>query len=740
MCSPIRPLLVLVACAWLAGGALAGAQEPGALTGLVRTIDGTPLPQVVILVQGPEGSRSAVTGPGGRYRAEGLRPGAHALAAQAPGFLLSPDRWYVPSGETRLDLTLAPAPIREHVVVAATRGDAALSTLGVSATVLDARTIAEREPSDLLGLLQQVPGVAVARAGGFGLAGSAFVRGGESRFALILVDGVPVNEPGGFHNFGGQIPLELGSVEVVRGAASSLYGTDALAGVVQILTRRAGADERPGVAAEAEVGDFSWRRVQGTTSGRSGRLDWTLGLQRLETDNQQPNSAFTQNAGAASLGAGLGARSDLRLVVRADTSRTGTPGQTAFGRPDLDASYERDAFIAGVQLRHLRERATHELRAGFSQSGQLSLNPEDSGSFVPEFEEHLGSYPVSDFPNPEGFQNDTRRLSFGYRAEVQVSGSHLLTLGGEADREAGEMGDRREDPLRPERTNLGVYLQDRVVLVDRVFVTVGARLEHNHSYGTTLVPRAALAWRVRGGADATTLRASGGEGVKEPSFLESFGVSTFARGNPDLKPERSRTYDLGVEQRLFGSRLRAEVVLFHHSYRDQIAYAITDYTTFEGSYVNLGETRARGLELSLAVAPVEGLRLDASYTLLDGEILTSTGSFDPVLAEGRSLLRRPRHQGSASAHLRGGRIDGGMTVQLVGRRGDSDFLGLGLTENQGYTRLDARLRVRLTHGLEAFAAGENLADRTYQEVLGYPALGRSLRLGLRYLGGRGCGD
>jgi vitamin B12 transporter len=186
-----------------------------------------------------------------------------------------------------------------------------------------------------------------------------------------------------------------------------------------------------------------------------------------------------------------------------------------------------------------------------------------------------------------------------------------------------------------------------------------------------------------------------------------------------------------VEQRLGGDRLRAEATVFHHDYLDQIAYHLVDPTTYQGTYVNLGRTRARGLELACEAAPTPRVRLGASYTVLDGEVLVSSSDFDPVYAAGQPLLRRPRHQGSAWARADLGRLTLGANVVAVGRRTDSDFVGLGLTENSGYTRLDARAHLRLGAALELFVAGENLLDGRYQEVLGYPALGRSVRVGVR---------
>jgi len=701
----------------------------GAVAGTVRTPEGSPVPQLVLVLTGPGGERSLATGPEGRFRAGRLAPGSYTIAVDAPGFALAAGaRAEVADAEVHLDLVVAPAPVREHVVVSATRGDAAASTLGVGVTAVDGERIAEREAPTLLHVLEEVPGVSVARAGGQGLQASAFVRGGESRFARVLVDGVPVNEPGGYYNFGSALPLELERVEVVRGAASSLYGTDALAGVIHLVTRRAAPGEAASLHGEAEAGGFARRRFQGGSSGRRGRLDWNVGALRLTTDNQEPNSRFEQTAAAASLGLALGARTDARLLARGGSSGHGTPGPTAFGRPDRDARYDRDDLVLGAHLRHGRGPVSHELHAGFSQARQLSLNPASSGTFTARWGDAVGdSY--DDFPDPEGFRNDTRRVAAGYEAEVQAGGRQLVTLGADVERESGEIGD---GPTRIDaaRTNVGAYLQDRVVAGARVFVTLGGRLERNDSFGTRLVPRAAVAWRVRPGADATTLRASAGLGIKEPSFFESFGVSIYARGNPDLKPERSRTLDAGVEQRLLGGRLRGELTLFHHGYRDQIAYQ-SDPHTYQGTYVNLGQTRARGLELALEAAPAPGLRVAAQYTYLDGRIQVSGGVFDRIYAAGRPLLRRPKHAGTLTAAVQRGRVGVGATVVYTGRRADSDFVGLGLLENEPYTRVDARARVRLGAGVEAFAVAENLLDREYQEVLGFPALGRSVRGGLR---------
>jgi vitamin B12 transporter len=725
----VRPVLA----ALLSLGSWALAADRGALNGVIRTIGGSPVPQIALRVEGPGCDRAVVSGPDGRFRLAGLVAGSYSLKLEAPGFVLSPTATAQVQTDqaTTVELTLLPAPVREYVVVSATRNEATTSSLGTTVAVLDATRIAERESSSFLNLVQEVPGVSVARSGGVGAQGTIFLRGGASNFARVLVDGVPVNEPGGAWNFGPQLPFELERVEVVKGAASSLYSTDALAGVIHLATRRPALGERASWRGEAEGGSFSWQRYGVGSSGRRGGLDWNAGMQYLDTDNEQPNAGFRETSGALSAGAAIGPQSSLRLLLRADDSRLGTPGPTAYGRPDLDASFDVTAVVAGLSFRHAGPRVAHEARAGWTRSDQLSRNPLDSGSFLPQAGDLVAAFPYSDFADPLGFQNDTRRLSVGYQADVRVDGRHLLSAGIDVEHESGQLGARSDGLfLSPTRTNVGAYVQDRLD-VGRLFATIGARIERNDSFGTKVVPRVALGYRARGGADATTLRASAGTGIKEPDFFQSFGTASYALGNPDLEPERSRTFDVGVEQRAFRGRVRADVTFFHHDYRDEIAYQY-DFASGRGTYVNLGRTRGRGVEVALSASPRPRLSVSAEYTYLDGEVLVSTNGFDPVYAEGQPLVRQPKHQGSLSARFGSERFSVGASLVGVGRRADSDFVGIGLTSNDPYARVDARAHGQLLRGLSAYVVAENILDRKYQEVLGYPALGRAVRVGLRF--------
>src|SRR5262245_533914 len=281
--------LPAVSSALVAGPAWA---QEGPLVGTARTTDGAALPHVLLTLRGPGGTRTVVTGPEGRYHAA-LPTGAYTVTAETPGLVAKgAHEANVAAGESRLDLVLGPAAVREQIVVSATRSEAAASTLGTTVSSLDRERIEERAASDTLTLFHELPGAATARTGGVGSQGSLFVRGGESRFARVMVDGVPVNQPGGAYDFGNALPLEWDRVEMVRGAASSLYGTDALAGVVQFVTRRGQGDLNGRL--EAEGGENDWMRFLGSADGASGAFDWNVGLQHVSTDNEVPNNAFEQ--------------------------------------------------------------------------------------------------------------------------------------------------------------------------------------------------------------------------------------------------------------------------------------------------------------------------------------------------------------------------------------------------------------------------------------------------------------
>ncbi len=693
------------------------------IRGLVRTQDGRPVSQAVVRLSSPSASHEAVTGARGEFRLD-LPDGTYTAAVR--GFEVDASPVLVAGRDVAIDISLRPARIREEVVVAATRSRTAISSVGVSASVLDATDLKERQTLRLTDALSELPGINTATTGGIGAQSSVFVRGGESRFARVLIDGVPVNEPGGFFNFGTLLTPDVERVEVVRGSFGTLYGSDALAGVIALQSTP--LDGLRKLRANAGGGDLGSSSFSATGSGKVGSLSAALSIGHSKTDNKGANADFGSSLVAASFERRFSPDATILGSFRFNTSEGGTPGPSVFGRPDLDARYERDLMIASLAS-HFRSGAlSHSLRVGVKRDDQLSTNPLDSGSYRPAYRGQAAAFDSYDFPNPSGYANDTNRFFGTYELRGQA-GPHSLTAGGDIEREAGRLGTVGETPLQPTRVSYGFFLQDQIALSSRAFGTLSLRAEHNGSTGTTLVPHASAAWvAARASSFELILRAGGGAGIKAPSFFESYGTSPYALGNPDLEPERARTYDGGLDLHV-GDRLKLQATYFRHRYLDQIAYKVVSYAPFVGTYENLGETSARGVEVSGEWRPSSHLRLLSNYTFQKSEVVTSA-STDPQLAAGEELRRRPGRQGSLTAEATFARGSLGATVVRMSDRVDSDFLGIGLTRNTGYTRLDLRATLRVNSHARLLATLENATDAEYQEVLGYAALPRRFRVSL----------
>jgi vitamin B12 transporter len=645
--------------------------------------------------------------------------------------------------EQPLRLALAVAPIQETVVVTATRTEAPASQVGASVTAFTAEDLDRRRVPLVADLLRSSPGATIIRTGAPGGVTSLFVRGGESSYNKVLLDGIPLNEPGGTFNFSNLTTDNLERLEIVRGAQSALFGSDAMASVVQLITKRAERGAPPRASGTIEAGSYGTVRGGGTVSGAAGPFDYSLGASRLATDNREPNSAFRNTTLSGSAGVALGDAATLRFVGRGELQHNGTPGQTAFGRPDLDAFFERHDGVGGVTFDQqltprLRQRATYSLTVSHQQSTNLIADP----PYTPRFENRVAPFAFSDF-RFDSF-NNLHRHHASYQADVRLAndaarGNQLLTILADWDGERATLEDRLAKTATPaSRNNAGFAVQHQAVW-RRFVVTAGGRVEHNESFGNAAVPRGSIvivaheATGPRAGFGETRMHASAGLGIKEPTVLQSFSPSPFFRGNPDLLPERSRSVEVGIEQRLAGDRVRVEVTWFDNRYRNLISTRTINPATFEAQYFNIGLTQASGAELGVDVAPVTPLHLRGGYTFLDSEILDSTSPSSTVLQPGKWLFRRPRHSGFVGASWSQGRVGADLTGVFIGRFVDSDFASLQppILEHPSYATWDARLSFKVAPQAAVLLSIDNLADADYMEPLGYPALRRAVRLGLR---------
>ena len=706
----------------------------GTVTGVVVDSSGRPVPRALVQVVTKDGAAAPAifTESDGSFRVAAAPDGCR-LRASLTGFKTA-------TAECRSDapvtLTLGVAPVAENIVVSATRTEAPAGQVATSVTVFDADEIARRQEPPLADLLRSAPGTTVVRAGAPGTVTSLFVRAGESNYTKVLLDGIPLNEPGGAFNLSNITTENLERVEFVRGANSALYGSDAMTGVIQLITRR-GTSARPEGRLVFEGGSFSTARGAAGVSAKAGRFDYSADAAGFTTDNEAPNNEFRNTTLSGSAGATLDHGATLRFVGRAELGKTGTPGQTAFGRPDLDAFYKRHDGVWGTSFDQ-NVGAFHQHAAyGLAISHQASTNLLLDAPYTPTFEGHTAPFAFSDFAFDS--RTDLRRHRASYQADGTIStgraGTHVETALIDWDGQRATLTDALAGTEVPaSRDNVGVTLQHQA-LWSRAFVTAGVRFEHNASFGNATVPRIAAAFYARTGGDAvgaTRISASFGRGIKEPTINQSFSPNPFFLGNPDLEPEKARTAELGIEQRLANDRLRVNVAWFDNSYRNIISTQTVSFNPFRSQYFNLGLTDARGAELSADVAMVSGFRAKGGYTFIDSEIIEST-STNAVYKVGNSSLRRPRHSGFLNLAWTGARASVDLSGTFSGLRVDSDFssLQLPIESNDGYSQWDLRAIVRLTRILSLTGAIDNLTDSDRMDPLGYPVLGRAIRFGVR---------
>jgi vitamin B12 transporter len=706
----------------------------GAVTGVVVDSSGRPVPRALVQVVTKDGAPAPAifTESDGSFRLASAPEGCR-LRASLTGFKTA-------SADCRTDapvtLTLGVAPVAENIVVSATRTEAPAGQVATSVTVFDAEEIGRRQEPPLADLLRGAPGTTVVRAGAPGTVTSLFVRAGESNYTKVLLDGIPLNEPGGAFNLSNITTENLERVEFVRGANSAIYGSDAMTGVIQLITRR-GTTTKPDGRLAFEGGSFSTARGSAGVSAKAGVFDYSADVAGFTTDNEVPNNEFRNTTLSGSAGAAVGHGATLRFVGRSELGKTGTPGQTAFGRPDLDAFYKRHDGVWGTSFDQ-NAGAFHQHAAyGLAISHQASTNLLLDAPYTPSFEGRTAPFEFSDFAFDS--RTDLRRHRASYQADGTIStshaGTHVETALIDWDGERATLTDALASTDVPaSRDNVGVTLQHQALWA-RAFVTAGVRFEHNASFGNATVPRIAAAFYPRTGGEsvgATRISANFGRGIKEPTIIQSFSPNPFFQGNPDLQPEKARTAELGVEQRFANDRLRVSAAWFDNSYRNIIATRTISFNPFVSQYFNIGLTSARGAELSADVALVSGVRAKGGYTFTDSEILEST-STSAVFKPGNWAFRRPRHSGFVNLAWTGARASVDLSGSISGLRVDSDFSSLvpAIVSNDGYSQWDLRAVVRVTRILSLTGAIDNLTDRDRMDPLGYPVLSRAFRFGVR---------
>lgn len=653
--------------------------------------------------------------------------------------------------------------VSESVVVSAAQVDQPLSITPSAVTIITSAQLRARQITTVADALREVPGLTVASNGTAGAVTSVFPRGGDSNYSLVLVDGIEANTFGGAFDFAHLSTDDIDHIEVVRGPQSAIYGSNAIASVINIVTREDGPirgsaavefnPDRVNRTVPSTGSAFDESHLTASTSGSHGSFFWGGGIERYGSaglDGSRAadgetvdNDDYTRTGGGLEGGWHGPRDATLRGEVRVEHDDRGIPG--AFGSNPIGA-------FSGIDLISRQ----HDRRALGSVGGTLpSLGRLHTTGLV------TWNALTSDFASPFGPSTSTsRRWTARVQADARVRAGLDATGGVEVQGERATSSFITDDALNQipvTRTVTGIFGEARWQPTARVYATGGARLEDirrgplagfsdpssprppfAENTVLSLNPRGAAGWFVRPQPGSSTrVRAAAGTGIRPPDAFEIAFTD-----NPGLKPERSRSVEAGVDQLLAGGRAAIEVTAFRNAFNDLIVATgpFTGSSRFRTD--NISNARAEGVELGAnGRARAAGATFEAhlTYTFLSSEILSvdRANAAPPPFTVGDPLLRRPRHQWSvdltatrsrATLWLRGGGRSRVLDVEpTLGTFG-------GLFYASGYEVWNAGASWNLGHGAEVFGRLENLADRQYEEVFGFPAQGRRAIIGIRVNG------
>lgn len=596
------------------------------------------------------------------------------------------------------EISVGPDEISPDLIVVTANGSSTpLWNVGQAITVLKRNVIESRQTTSIADLLATTPGVSFTRNGGPGQPTAVRIRGAEGDQTLVLIDGVRANDPsvtGGGYDFGNLVAGNIQRIEVLRGPNSVPWGSQAIGGVINIVT-----DDRPGVTLRGEYGENDATTLSGNAGIETGPLRLSAG------------GGYTRDGGVS-------------------TYRFGT---------------ERDAF------RQFQANARAVLTLSDDVNIDLRGNYRDArvnfDGFPPPFFTFADTSGYSTTKQAFGYGavnarlgSLSNRLAFSIadtrRASYNAVGATPARFAGRIERFEYQGDWRASDAIRTvfgieHETSRGAgrstgvtsgYLQAIVEPVDALTLTGGIRVDDHRAYGTQTTFSANAAWRI--GSD-TIIRAAYGEGFKAPTLFQLYGTSFgTGLGNDLLKPENAKSYELGIEQRLIDGRLRFGVTAFQRDVTNQINFTNTPARAERpfGYYFNIDRTRTQGFEAFIEVRPDDRLTLNANYSLIDAKDRKT----------GLALIRRPRHSLNASIDW-AGPVKLGADLRLVGDSADDDFDAFPAqrVSLDGHTLLTLRAAVPIGAHLEVYGRIENVFDATYETVLRYGTYGRNAHIGVR---------
>jgi len=654
---------------------------------------------------------------------------SYRVQVLAPGF--AAETVDVSATAEVITVRLRVASAAETLVVTATRTPVASQAAGAEVDTLSSGQLEAMQPIAADDAIRFLPGAVVNTAGQRGGFSSLFVRGGESTYNKVIVDGVAIDNPGETFDFG-TLPLaQADRLEFVRGAQSTLYGSDAMTSVVQVWTRT-GSTRVPELRFGADGGNFGTANGYASVAGIFRRFDYNLFGSQFNTEGRSVNDAYSDSLEGANVGAAIADQVTLRIRVRHSNSYTGVPGEWDFNgdpllEPNPSESSHQNNILGSVELTAAGPSGWQHRFTGFD-------------SLFRYIDVNLNSNPASYDDFPDRYDTHVNRVGFEYQGDYSERTWAHSTFGYRMENETGVVNDMDfPPPASGQRLDQDAYLQQQFNL-GRLSAIAGGRFDHSSAYGNTGVPRVALTLlALRGGEwlSGTRLRFSYATGFMEPALYETFGEPGYGYApNHNLLPERTRAFEAGFEQKLLEGRWALNATYFNNLFHDQIE-AIPN-PTGEYQFFNLQRSFAQGAEVELQGRIRSRLSLTGAYTYTSTEILenpscTPASPCSYPYAPGDPLLRRPKHSATTLLSYLGLRWGANLGGSFVGRRPDDAYLyPNNIYHAAGYARVDLGAWYAINSRITAYANLQNALNDHYNEVVGYPSLTANVRAGLRF--------
>lgn len=616
---------------------------------------------------------------------------------------------------SRADTDVTEEKNSRTVVVTANRVETPIDQVASSMTVVPGKEIEERHLKHVSEALRDVPGVDVVRSGPVGGNTAVFIRGANSEHTLVLIDGIEANDPVSptrAFNFSNLDTNNIQQIEVLRGPQSTLYGSDAMGGVINIITKK--GDGGPQLFASADAGSYNTYTERAGFSGSTEEWNYSFGFNQENTQNIS-SAAFKygnretdgyRNTGFSSrVGFVPSDALQFNLITRYNYGESQLDNSGGVGADDPNRLLKNEQFFSRFEGKSSHFENVFQQTLGVSYSDQWIRDNNDVDDMSSDF---LRSRYVG------------RLLKFDWQGNAAVTDWATVIVGAETEEERGSsnyfsdgfFGPFSNDfDARTARTNS--YYAQVHFNADQFFGTTGVRTDNHSQFGTEVSWKAATGYNIE--STKTRIAGSVGSGFKAPSLFQLYS----SYGNPDLQPEKSVGVDGGIEQQILGDKLAVGVTYFWNKFRDLITF---DPNTFISE--NIASARTQGLETSVSSRPLEDVSMKLSYTLLRTKDLDSD----------EQLLRRPKNRiGFDTAYQFSPKGNVILSVIMVGQRVDNDFSTFPATRTTlpTYTTLNLAANYELTERVELYARLDNIFDREYEDVLGFGTRGAAAYGGIK---------